>query len=480
MSSDRNGTKDSLASFASLDSLQAMKPDRRDVLRGGLGVSAWLCSAGRRRAAPSGRPNLLVICSDQQHFQAAGHVDPFFATPALDRLASDALRFELAFCSSPQCSPSRSSMLTGLYPHKTGMMNNANQQGSSFSMSTVGSMLRAAGYHTGYFGKWHLGGDPAPKQGWEELALEVKDGAVTKRGIEFLRARAAGETPFALFLMYLDPHEVTGFEPGKTALGGLDVPLDRSFAEERFENKPIVQKHYMEYDEGSVVWGEPEGVWKEFRAFYRECVRAFDEQLGIVLAALGELGLLERTAVFVTSDHGEMDTHHRLILKGPFLYEHVVRIPLLVRLPESFGGRGPGVEREHAWVNVDLTPTLLELAGAEARACDGRSALPLLRGAAGFEPRKSVVAEYYGKNRWIAPIRMLRTERYKYNLYREFGEELYDLERDPLELENLAAQESAAAVKAGLRAELERWMKENADPFDTFEVSRLRTPAGRR
>ena len=75
---------------------------------------------------------------------------------------------------------------------------------------------------------------------------------------------------------------------------------------------------------------------------------------------------------------------------------------------------------------------------------------------------------------------MLRTPRYKYNLYREFGEELYDLERDPLELENLAAQESAAAVKAGLRAELERWMQENADPFDTFEVSKLRTPARKR
>jgi len=437
----------------------------------------WPCFAPKRRRAE--RPNLIVVCSDQQHFQAAGHVDPFFTTPALDRLASDALRFELAFCSSPQCSPSRASMLTGLYPHKCKMMNNANQPGSRFSMESLGSFLQSAGYRTGYFGKWHLGGDPVAQGGWEELAMDIKDKAATRNGIEFLRARAAEKEPFALFLMYMEPHDVTGFEPGKTPVGELEVPLDRSFTEERFEGKPVVQQHYMEYDEGHVIWNQPEPVWKEFRAFYRECVRAFDGELGLVLDALKELELSERTALFVTSDHGEMDTRHRLILKGPFLYEHLVRIPLLARLPKGFGGREPGVEREHAWINVDLAPTLLELAGAEARASDGRSAVPCLRGAADFTPRKNVIVQYYGKNRWIAPIRMLRTPRYKYNLYREFGEELYDLEQDPLELVNLAAQESAAPIKTELRAELERWMKENDDPFDTFEVSKLRTKAVR-
>ncbi len=457
-------------------------PSRRDFLALGalsFQVTSWGAllargSSGRQETREAERPNLLVLCSDQQHFQALGCVDPFFRTPALDAFAAGATVFERSFCSSPQCSPSRSSMMTGLYPHKTGVLANLNDPGGAhLDQPTIGHFLQAAGYRTAYFGKWHLGNGPRASGGWDEEAKTAGDGPVTKKGLAFLERAREDPEPFALFLMYVDPHDVSRFQYGESA-GAGDAPLGESWEKETFAGKPAVQEHYLRHDEGAFLADEPPETWKRYRLFYREQVAAFDEQVGRVLEALRRMELEDRTAVLVTSDHGEMDTQHKLVLKGPFFYEHVIRMPTIVRLPERFGGRAPGTVRDHCWVNVDLVPTLLELARAEPRPCDGRSAVPLLEGKPGFEPRTSVIGEYHGKQRWLCPIRMLRTERAKYNLYLGFGEELYDLEHDPQELVNLAADEAWAERKQALRAELEAWIEANQDPFHTLEYSALR------
>jgi hypothetical protein len=112
-------------------------------------------------AAPSvssapAKPNLLFVFSDQQHGRAVGFVDPFFATPNLDRLAADAFVFENAFCATPQCSPSRAAILTGLYPSRTGVVSNIGSAGTKpLALATIAPSLQAAGYRTAYFGKWH-------------------------------------------------------------------------------------------------------------------------------------------------------------------------------------------------------------------------------------------------------------------------------------------------------------------------------------
>jgi arylsulfatase A-like enzyme len=449
-----------------------MRPDRRQTLKLGAALTAAPWIPRRRRAD---RPNLLVVCTDQQHYQAAGFVDPFFQSPNLDRLASTALHVPQAFCAAPVCSPSRAAMMTGLYPHRTGVLSNLGDLGGSpLEQHTVGHHLQEAGYHTGYFGKWHLGVAAGASGGWDEEKKVGSDRSVTEQALAFLEQHAEDETPWALMVMFLDPHDVTKFKMGKRVPSDGTEPLDESWARETFEGKPAVQAHYLHQDEGRIMDGKPESEWRAYRAFYRESVRQMDAQLGDLLAGFDRLGLGESTAVLFTSDHGEMDTRHKLVLKGPFLYEHLVRIPLLVRLPERFGGRGPGRLDDHMWVNVDLAPTLLELAGAEPRATDGRSLVPFLRGE-GAEPRTRVIAEFHGKKRWVCPLRMLRTERWKLNLSRGFGEELYDLEADPLELVNLAGQEGSATVQAELTAELAAWMKATDDPFDTIEPSALRT-----
>ncbi|MHC4569830.1 MAG: sulfatase-like hydrolase/transferase, partial [Planctomycetota bacterium] len=103
------------------------------------------------------RPNILLIFSDQQHWRAMGFLDSFFDTPHLDALAGESVVFENSFCTTPQCSPSRSSLLTGFYPSKTEVIGNVGAAGGKqLAQETIGSELQSAGYRTGYFGKWHL------------------------------------------------------------------------------------------------------------------------------------------------------------------------------------------------------------------------------------------------------------------------------------------------------------------------------------
>lgn len=457
-------------------------PSRREILKSGAGSAAllsapWISRLGRARKE---RPNLVFLCSDQQHWRAFGHVDPFFDTPNIDSLAAEGMVFRQAYCSSPQCSPSRASMLTGFYPHRTGVMNNLGSPGGEgLKLPSVGRSLQEAGYHTVYLGKWHVNHQPE-QVGWDESRMIAGDKKITQVAQKFLGRAAALEKPFALFLMYLEPHNVVQFQPSKKPPEDVGtVPLDVSWELEKFENKPVVQAHYMDTGETLMMKGLPRTAWQEFRLYYKRRVGYLDEKVGQLLDTLRSSGLRESTAVLLTSDHGEMDTYHHMIFKGPFMYDQLVRIPMIASLPERFGGR-VGEADYYAWVNVDLVPTLLDLAAGEIPACDGRSAAPVLRGEEA-EQRPFVVGQFYGKKGWISPIRMLRTPGYKYNLYIEHGEELYDLEQDPSELVNLADDAEHAARKAELRASLESWIAANDDPFHSFQASELRvTPLDRR
>ena len=130
-----------------------------------------------------------------------------------------------------------------------------------------------------------------------------------------------------------------------------------------------------------------------------------------------------------------MDTFHRLVFKGPFMYEHMMRIPLSIRVP---GANGPR-KTDYNWVNVDTVPTLLELAGAQAPECHGQSVAGLVTGADIGPDRDYVIGQYYGKQTWVNPIRTIRTQNWKYSIYTNWGEELYHLETDPEEIRNLAS-----------------------------------------
>ena len=450
-------------------------------------VIVLLCSAAcvgaERSSVVEGmeRPNVVFIFSDQQHYQAMGFVDDFYDTPNIDSLATAAVVFEHSFVTTPQCSPSRSSMMTGLYPHKTGMMGNRGAAGGTeLALPTIGKRMQDGGYLTGFMGKWHLGDDELANSGWD-VGRGADDGTTadpalspdkhtTEAALSFLEKHAGGEMPLFMFLMYIDPHDIYHFQdrPNRDPARYEEAVLPESWHKEDLAAKPWPQLAFMEANQGQTIHGMEEDEWQYYRDYYRQKVTLVDDQVGRVLAALKANGMWENTIIVYSSDHGDMDTFHRLVFKGPFMYEHMIRVPALVRVPSGLGGVAPYLEREHDWVNVDILPTVLDLLGLEVPEVDGISYRPLLTGGDQGQPREFVVTQYYGKQQWVNPIRSIRTHEFKYNLYTQFGEELYDLRNDPEEIVNLADDAAYADVKADLRSRLDTWIRENGDAFYSY------------
>jgi len=426
------------------------------------------------------RPNILFIFADQLHYQALGRVDSFFQTPVIDSLADDAMVFERSFCTTPQCSPSRSSMLTGFYPSTTGVRGNVgNAGGEPLRQPTIGLEFQRAGYRTGYFGKWHLGDDPTAAAGWDEHRFEKNDPEAEQRAVTFIEQSADHRAPFALFVSINNPHDIYQYRRHDIEGDPELIPLPDSWHRETFEGKPAIQRQFMDEDQGTAIDDEDVNAWKRYHDCYRAKTRLFDQHVGAILHALKTHGQWENTVIVVTSDHGDMDTHHRLIFKGPFLYEQMVRVPLMIRVPEAFGGIGVQHDDEHEVVNVDLVPTLRELCDLQVAPSHGRSLAPLLRGESVDAWRDCVVAQYYSKQKWINPIRMIRTERYKLNRHQRFGDELYDLANDPMELHNVADDAAYAEVKGELVDRLGAWLAEHDDPFgQTDSTDREGQPLG--
>lgn len=454
--------------------------DRRAFLR--TAAATTVAASARYAAAGSkpARPNIVLICTDQQHGWAYGTADRFFYTPHIDSLARSGMVFTHAFCTTPQCSASRASLYTGLYPHKTRVLGNVDafdhrsQPISSLpeGMETLGSRLRNAGYRTAYYGKWHLGNQIHFTTHFDDAGLDgdARIG-LTLRGQGFLQECAADRTqPFALFLNYINPHdiyEVRKHLEDSLRATGLSVPLPRSLADD-LSQKPLPQSRFMQEEQGKAFRDSSREVWERYRLFYREKCRLVDAEIGQVLRKLGDMGLERNTIVVFCSDHGDMDTHHGLVYKGPFMYENLVRVPLIMRVPEVCGGRKCG--RTNALVSLlDVLPTLCEFAGAPSDGVDGASLRGFLTGASPPPAREFVVGEYFGKQRWINPIRMLRTRRFKYTRYIHYGEELYDLENDPDEMLNLANDSAHCDTRRVLAEALDRWMRDNGDmEFDTY------------
>jgi arylsulfatase A-like enzyme len=231
----------------------------------------------------------------------------------------------------------------------------------------------------------------------------------------------------------------------------------------------------MKDNQGLIIHGREKEEWQYYRDYYRQKMKLVDDQVGRVIAELKANGLWENTIIVYSSDHGDMDTFHKLIFKGPFMYEHMIRVPTLIRVPPELGGVAPFVEREHDWVNVDLLPTVLDLVGLDVPDVDGVSFKPLLTTGSQEQDREFVVTQYYGKQQWVNPIRSIRNHQFKYNLYVEFGEELYDLVNDPEEIVNLAQDPMYAEAKADLRDKLDTWIEENQDEFYSYEVTEMQS-----
>ena len=379
--------------------------------------------------------------TDQESALLPGPAD----LPNRRRIVRDAVRFTHAFCNTPQCSAARSSLLTGLEPHQTGVLTNVDGgslgKGLSPALPNVGSVFAAAGYSTGYFGKWHLGGTRA-SFGFATVGAEGPDDVVAREAAAWIRKQ---RQPWLAWVSVLNPHHIYSIPSllaSVTPRKGVAAPASdlRNLA-----SKPAEQRAYVDKDQGKQTSKFTPADWLRYRTYYLQLVEKADANLGTVLDAVPDL---DSTVAVYTADHGDALGEHGLPYKGPFMYEEEIRIPLLIRAP----GRIRAGDRDDLVTQADLAPTLSALCGVPwPKPVTGKSLVEPL------PARDAVFLEYYAKQKWVNPIRTVRQRRWKLNCYDSGHQELYDLEADPHELHNLADDATRHDTKAQLEARLNQW-----------------------
>lgn len=449
-------------------------------------------------AAAAARPNFVVIVADDMGPDDCGaYGNGAVKTPNLDRLARESLRFEHAILTTSSCSPSRASILTGRYPHNT----DAEQLHWPLpaAQTLVTEPLRGAGYYTAAAGKWHLGdavrdrfdrvaeagtaafpdssgaGEAGPVSDASNSRVAKKESRIDDPSgcanwLPVLQRRPR-DRPFFLWLASSDPHRT--YQPNAIA--------------QPHDPKSVVVPSYLP--------DTPE-VRSDLAHYYDEIAR-LDMHVGTILDELEKQGVADNTVVVFMSDNGSPFPRAKTTL-----YDSGIKTPFLVRWP---GRVKPGTTTASLISSIDLAPTLLQLAGLPVTSTfQGRSFAAL------FDDASAIVRRYaHAEHNWHdydAHERAVRTARYKY--IRNFApelpqtppadavtsttfqtmrrlraegrlepshvysflaprpvEELYDMEVDPAETKNLAADPAYADALAGLRAELRRWQEETGDPL---------------
>ncbi len=395
----------------------------------------FLAGAAALPAAAAKRPNVLVFMTDQESALVPGPVE----RPNYARMEKGGVRFTHTFCNTPQCSAARATMLTGLEPNRNGVLTNVD--GSSLgkplssSLPTVGSVFQAAGYNTGYFGKWHLG---EWRGGFGHIGVERGDDRAVADAAEWIAKQRA---PWLAWVSIVNPHDIYALK---------DVPLRDGVRPpasglENLRGKPAEQQEFVDKDQGKATRAYTPRDWLRYRSYYLSLMEKADRNLGTVLGAVPDL---DSTIAVYTSDHGDALGEHGLPFKGPYMYEELLRIPLVIRAP----GRMAARVRDDLVTQTDLAPTLAGLAGVKWPApVQGRD---LSRGG---EARDAVFLEYYSKQKWVNPIRTVRTRRWKLNWYDRGNKELYDLQADPHEVKNLAGTAATREIQRQLEARIDAW-----------------------
>ena len=452
------------------------------------------------------QPNILVICSDQHHPRISGYRGhPHARTPHLDRLAAQGTRFTRAYCTSPVCTPSRMSFITGKYPHQIGnwmigvpldpkeMTWPRRLSEAGIRATMLGKMDFCGPYQDGGFtdhkiierrSAWKIyprqSPFPARLRGYTRpdkrqhllrsgiRADQVTDGSdghndakgfydhdrvVTQWALDFLKQKgeSTSREPWALYVGLLYPHWPFCVPRRYFDLyypDNLTLPHDA-----RFPNKslhPALRHFQQALDLGEV---DEETLRRTVAAYYG-MITAMDERVGLILKELETQGLSKDTWVVYTSDHGESLGEHGLFYKQ-CSYEGSVGVPLIVRGP----GAPAGGSIDHPVTLVDLYPTILDMAGiASEPGLPGRSWLPLMRGERADRPDYAF-SEFHGnflRQDWY----MLAKGDYKYTWYAKERPSLFNIARDPLENHDLASDPS----KAGILREFEILLRGILDP----------------
>jgi N-acetylglucosamine-6-sulfatase len=416
--------------------------------------------------AGGNRPNFVFILTDDHrwdHLSVMGH--PFLETPNIDRLANEGVLFENAFVTTSLCSPSRASFLTGKYARNHGVQNNLTPWDDH--SVTFMEILAKAGYRNAFIGKWHMPGRLPNLRGVEQfITFTVQAGQgryfdcplimngetverpgtyitedLTDLAIEFIHDQ--GEQPFCLYLSHKAAHHQ--FLPPRD-LDDLYSDVDISFLpEEYFSLQTMLDRN---------IWEGALGFMENHYRNYNETLVGVDRELGRLIETLESRGLMDNTVIIYAGDNGYSWGEHVLVGKR-WASEENLRIPFIIRFPERLG-----ITPKHHdgyVLNVDLAPTILDLAGLSALGgMDGQSVLSLV-GDARTAWRDAFVYEYFQDFPYNVPAhKALRTDQFLYVEYDRGKEpELFDVTTDFRTLDNIINTPTGRAALPGLRQKLQ-------------------------
>jgi arylsulfatase A-like enzyme len=462
-----------------------------------------LCSALAPALAPRNGPppNILYIMADDHASHAiSAYGSRINQTPHIDRLAREGMRFDNCFATNSICTPSRGAILTGQYSHKNGVytLNDSLDPGKIH----LAHHLREAGYQTGMIGKWHLQTEPQGFDAWNILPGQGvyhdpvfinKDGKKKYTGyctdligdfsLDFLKDRDR-KKPFFLMSHHKAPHR-QWLSPPRYAewLTRENVPEPDNLYEDMARRGGASQRATLRVGDDMTATDlkvpRPESLagpelrrwaYQVYIKDYLRCVRAVDDNVGRMLDYLDAEGLKENTIVVYTSDQGFFLGDHGWFDKR-FMYEESMRMPFLIRYPREIR---PGSVSRDMILNIDFAPTFLDCAGRKAPGeMQGRSFRPVMAGQAPADWRQSMYYRYWmhlGGGHTVTAHYGVRTHQHKLIYY--YGQalgksgavdkstppewELFDLQKDPREMNNVYGNPAYAQVVVNLKSELER------------------------
>jgi arylsulfatase A-like enzyme len=470
---------------------------RREFLQTAAATGAVVMGSGLFGAKASSpgaaaQPNIVFFLGEGARWDESSLAgNPLLKTPHLDRIGREGVVFKNAFCINSLCLPARATILSGLYSHTSGAVDNQHSKVPE-KYPIISDLIRDAGYEIAFIGKSHVEGSLMDrywdyyfgfrgqadyhnpvivegingKFGKPHKYTAYVDDLLTQKALEWLSA--PHRRPACLFLWFYAPHAPFD-RPLRMVndFNGVPIPKPESFDEYLggYAGKPKgvieasnkIGEQFLERD-------APRSLEELVKDHY--CgIESNDEDIEQVLGALEKQGALDQTAVVWSSDHGFFLGEHRFYDKR-LMYEPSIRIPLMVRYPARIKA---GTVSEKMVLNLDLAPTLLDLAGASVPPhFQGKTLLPLAAGEK-LPWRRDWLYEYYEYPGFenVRPCRGVRTERHKYIHYftdpQEF--ELYDLQTDPSELHNLQADPHHAELKKSLAARLEALRRETGDNY---------------
>ncbi len=464
------------------------------------------------------KPNLIVFLPDQQRADTiACYGGAKVHAPNLNKLASESVVFERAYVTHPVCTPSRSALMTGTWPHINGCTRNSVPLDRRFHVFP--ELFEHKDYRTAYMGKWHLGEEGPAGRGFQEwistehhgdytdflistgLSPDKQNGAFSELAIsdlplelsrpKFLDKHACEfiekhhRDPFILVVGFVEPHSpYNGPLNDEHPLSEVDLDVTATLPES--ENIPLRYRLMREWQQAEAIldrqrlptqlfFGITPEEYRSIKQRYLGLVTLVDQSIGAILACLDRFGLTNNTIVVHTSDHGDSLGAHHLFGKE-VIFEEAARVPFLIRLPGQTRGKAVRQPVSH----IDFVPTLLDLLGQPKHPqCAGKSLLPLLREEAmspenifiEWAPNRTKIK----KGTSLAPRRMLKravdestrtvvsSDGWKLCLRDKDLNELYNLNDDPLETGNLYSDRQYASVISRLGGEIHRWQESAND-----------------